>query len=171
MNGSSWSLSLGRWGGVHVRLHVTLPLLLLCALLMSEISIYKRASFEVERVVLIVLLGVAAVTIHAASHVLASYRQGVETRELVIAPWGEWNTLETPPTVESALNVHLAGLFANAFLCALTAMVLWLAGDSSISELLVPLDSRLLIQENNRFITVRWMFCVNYCLVLINLVP
>jgi len=171
MSGSSWSLSLGCWSGVHVRLHVTLPLLVLCALLMSELSIYRRASFPIERVAFIVLLGLVAVATHAVSHVLSAARHGIETKELVLAPWGEWSAVESPPTAEAALNMHLAGVMANAFVCALTAMVLWLAGDTSISEMLVPLDSRLLLQEGNQLLLLRWMFCMNYCLVLMNLIP
>lgn len=171
MNGSSWSVSLGCWGGVHVRLHITLPLLVLCAFLMSELSIYTRASFEIERVVLIVLLGLLAVATHAASHVMAAARQGIETRELILAPWGELNPVESPPTAEAALNTQLSGIMANGLVCATSAMILWLAGDRSISEMLVPLDSRVLLERNNHLIVIRWAFCLNYCLVLMNLIP
>jgi Zn-dependent protease len=171
MNGSSWSVSLGCWSGVHVRLHITVPLLVLCAFLMSEISIYTRASFEIERVVLIVLLGLVAVATHAASHVMAAARQGIETRELVLAPWGEFHAIESPPTAEAALNTQLSGIMANALVCATSALILWLAGDRTISEMLVPLDSRVLLERNSHLLVVRWAFCLNYCLVVMNLIP
>jgi stage IV sporulation protein FB len=171
MNSSSWSISLGRWGNVYVRLHITLPLLVLCAFLMSELSIYRRASFEIERVAFIVLLGLVAVAIHAASHVMAAARQGIVTSELILAPWGEFTPVESPSTAEAALNTQLSGIMANALMCAVSAMILWLAGDASIGEMLVPLDSRVLLQSNNHLIVIRWAFCLNYCLVLMNLIP
>lgn len=171
MSGSSWSVSLGSWSGVQVRLHVTLPLFVLCALLMSEgFSIYTRASLPMERVAFIILLGLGAVAAHAISHVISAARHGIDTHELVLTPWGEAHPIQPPPTAEAALNMNLAGLMTNAFLCAVSAILLWLRGDTSISEMLVPLDSRLLLQENSHQI-LRWMFCLNYCLLLLNLIP
>lgn len=172
MNNSSWSVSLGCWSGVHVRLHVTLVLVLLCALLLCEsIGTYWRASFTFDRVALIMLLGLASVAAHAASHVVSASRRGWEIRELVLAPWGEWTGLPVPAKGESALPLHLVGIVTNIFLGAIAAMLLWLHGDTSISEMLVPLDSRLLLQNDHQLIVIRWMFCVNYCLVLMNLIP
>jgi Zn-dependent protease len=171
MNASnSWSISLGCWSGVQVRVHVTLPIIMLGALLMSELSIYRRASFPIERVVVIMILGALAVAAHAVSHLLTAARQGIDTKQLILAPWGEWNGLESPRAPEAALNLHLAGIMVNGFFCALSAMVLWLAGDTSISELLIPLDSRLLLQDDH-LMTLRWVFCMNYCMVLVNLLP
>jgi stage IV sporulation protein FB len=152
-------------------MHILLPLLAVSAFLMSEISNYTRASFEVERVVLIVLVGLVAVATHAASHVIAASRYGTETRELVLAPWGEYNAIDAPPTPEAALNTHLSGIMANSLVCAVSACILWAAGDASISEMLVPLDSQVLLQNHDHRIVIRWAFCLNYCLVLINLVP
>lgn len=172
MSNSSWSLSLGCWSGVHVRLHVTLPLLMVCALLMSEgMSIYPRLAFPIDRVVMIVLLGFAAIAAHAASHIISAARHGIQIDELVFGPWGEWNTLPSPATPEAALTVSLAGLGVNVVVCALSAMVLVLAGDHTIREMLIPLDSKLLLEQSSQLITVRWLFCMNYCLVLMNLIP
>jgi Zn-dependent protease len=95
----------------------------------------------------------------------------LETRELVLAPWGEWSCVGAAAKNDVGLRVHCVGIMTNAFLCAASAMVLWLHGDTSISEMLVPLDSRLLLQQQHQLIVVRWMFCMNYCLVLMNLVP
>ena len=76
-----------------------------------------------------------------------------------------------PPTPEAALNTQLAGVAVNGFLCVLSAMWLWLAGDASIGEMLIPLDSRLLLDDKYPLITIRWVFCINYSLVLMNLIP
>lgn len=172
MSSSNWSISLGCWSGVHVRLHVTLVLMMLCTLLLSEsIGTYWRASFPFDRVVLIVLLGLTSVAAHAASHVVAAARRGWETREVTLAPWGEWSGLALPSQAELVLPLHLAGIVTNVFICAIAAVLLWLHGDTSVSEMLVPLDSQLLLQKSHQLIVVRWLFCVNYCLVLMNLIP
>ena len=98
MNKSSWSVNLGCWGGVDVRLHLTLPLVMLSALLLSDdVANYRRAQFPIEQVALILLLGFASVAIHAASHVIVAGRYGLDTSELVLAPWGEWNGIRFPP--------------------------------------------------------------------------
>ena len=172
MSNSTWSVSLGCWGGVHVRLHVTLVLVIVCALLLCEsFGAYWRASFPFDRVVLIVLLGLMSVAAHAASHVVSAARRGWETREIILAPWGEWNGLAAPDQREATLTLHLVGIVTNVFLCAISAILLWLHGDTSISEMLVPLDSNLLLQKSHQLILIRWLFCVNYCLVLMNLIP
>jgi Zn-dependent protease len=157
---------------VHVRLHVTLVLVMVCALLLCEsIGTYWRASFTFDRVVLIMLLGLASVAAHVASHVVSAARRGWETREVVLAPWGELTALDVPDKAQSLLPLHLVGIVTNIFLCAIAAILLWLHGDTSISEMLVPLDSQLLLQKSHQLIVIRWMFCVNYCLVLMNLIP
>jgi Zn-dependent protease len=172
MSNSTWSVSLGTWSGVHVRLHVTLVLVMVCALLLCEsIGTYWRASFTFDRVVLIILLGLISVAAHAASHVVSAAQRGWESREIILAPWGEWSGLSLPEKAESALPLHLVGIVSNVFICAISAILLWLHGDTSISEMLVPLDSQLLLQKNHQLIVVRWLFCVNYCLVLMNLIP
>jgi Zn-dependent protease len=171
MGNSTWSINLGCWSGVYVRLHVTLALVMLCALLLCDLTgIYPRASFPVDRVVLIMLLGLASVGAHAASHVISAARQGIETQELMLAPWGEWSGVGSH-SPETPLQVHLVGIVTNVFLCATSAMVLWLHGDTSISEMLIPLDSKLLLQEEHPLIAFRWLFCINYCLVVMNLIP
>ncbi len=38
-------------------------------------------------------------------------------------------------------------------------------------EMLVPLDSRVLLERNSHLLVVRWAFCLNYCLVVMNLIP
>jgi stage IV sporulation protein FB len=172
MTNSTWSVSLGCWGGVQVRLHVTLVLVLVCALLLCEsIGTYWRASFAFDRVVLIMLLGLISVAAHAASHIVTAARRGWETREVILAPWGEWSGLALPDKGEAAISLHLVGIVTNVFICAMAAILLWLHGDTSISEMLVPLDSRLLLQNSHQLIVIRWLFCMNYCLVLMNLIP
>jgi stage IV sporulation protein FB len=196
MTGPGWSLSLGCWGGVHVRMHVSLPVAVLCALLWGSIGRYPSSNITppknqpsattsrpvaqapslehtipTDRVLVIILLGLAAVGVHAAGHLWAASRQGIENREIVLAPWGELNALQTPPTTEAALNMHLSGIMANAFVCALSAMTLWLAHDFKISDLLNPLGSHYLLQGENHVVTLRWAFWLNYLLILVNLLP
>src|SRR4051812_5060557 len=131
MANSTWSISLGCWSGVHVRLHVTLALVMLCALLLCEkTGHYWRASFPVDRVILIMLLGVASVAAHAASHVVTAARRGIETQELSLTPWGESNWIGTLATEEAPLSVHLVGIVTSLFLCFISAIVLWLHGDT-----------------------------------------
>jgi hypothetical protein len=180
-------------------MHVSLPVAVLCALLWGSIGRYPssnvtppraasavaspaaaRQSTQVpvldhtiptDRVLVIILLGLATVGVHAAGHVLAASRCGIENREIVLAPWGELNTLQTPPTTEAALNMHLSGIMANAFVCAFSALTLWLAHDFKVSDLLDPLGSHYLLQGENHVVTLRWAFWLNYLLILVNLLP
>ena len=195
MIGSEWSLSLGCWGGVHVRLHVSLPIVILCALLWGGLAQNRFAPLPVrpsmaaanqvaanqaatperampmDRVLVIIFVGLLAVATHTAGHVIAAARRGIENREITLAPWGELNSLQSPPTTEAALNTHLSGIMANAFVCALCAMTLWLAHDWTISDLMNPLGSKYLLQGEDHVVTLRWAFWLNYWLVLANLVP
>jgi Zn-dependent protease len=201
MTGPEWSLSLGCWSGVHVKMHVSLPVAVLCALLWGSVARYQSLTgspprpgsvntFATEagspavatisrtdhtvppgRVLVIIVLGLATVVVHATGHVLAASRRGILNDEIILAPWGELNTLKTPPTTEAALNMHLSGMLANAFVCAVSAMTLWMAKDFKISELLNPLGSHYLLQGEDHVVALRWVFWLNYVLILVNLLP
>jgi hypothetical protein len=171
MNSSEWSLSLGCWSGVHVRMHVTLPIMVICALLWASVAGGDVPAIPTDRVLVIILLGLAAVALHVMGHVIAAARRGIENREITLAPWGELHSLHVPSTTEAALHMHFSGIMANAFMCVLTAIMLWLSNDFTIDDLLSPLGTKLLLNGDDHVVTLRWAFWLNYLLILVNLLP
>lgn len=171
-----WTLSLGHWSGVLVRVHVSLPLAAIWALLMAcQVDTVHGgkdvSSFPKDRMVIVAIMGIAAIAFHVVGHILAAARSGIEVREITLAPWGEWNPVETGRSAEAALYTHLSGIAINGIFCTFTAMALWLSGDSTVGELVIPLDRTHLLVGDSQLVLLRWMFGLNYILLLINLLP
>ena len=69
----SWNLSLGRWGGVQIRVHVFFLLFVLVALHFASIGANEKLFWETAAVLAIFLTSVLA---HEIGHCLAAWRLG-----------------------------------------------------------------------------------------------
>lgn len=112
-----WSLPLGRWFGIEVRLHLTF-LLLLAFVGGSSWA----ATGEVERAVrsvLFYLILFGCVLLHEFGHALAARRYGIRTRDITLLPIGGVARLEsTGETPWQELVIALAGPLVNVIIAA-----------------------------------------------------
>ena len=169
----SWSLSLGRWAGVNVRLHMFFLLFAAFTFYLSWRDNQAAGSIGVDWVVaqsLVVLL--LSVALHEMGHVLAAWRLGGSVSTVVLAPLGGLTSVEAMDNPRAELAAHLAGPAVNFALCLLCAPVL-MATSGDLVSLLSPLAPGGLTESNGyRFLVpVKLCFWINWTLTVVNLLP
>lgn len=170
---SQWSISLGRWGGVQVRLHLFFILFAAFTLYLSWVAAQQPPSGEyvwIGGLSLVVLL--LGVLVHEWAHVWAAKRLGGMVDQIVLWPLGGMLTPERPHEPQADLIIQLAGPLANFALAALCVPFLLMDDASSFPGLLNPLQPVGLTEGGSAWV-VAWkiVFWVNYALALVNMFP
>jgi Zn-dependent protease len=170
---ASWSLNLGRWGGVRVRLHMFFLLFAAFTFYLSWRSNYYGQSNSVDWLavhILCVLL--VSVAIHEVGHLIAAWRFGGRLESVVLGPLGGLTSVRDIRQPRSELVAHLAGPAANLTICLLCIPIL-MATSTGFVGLLHPLAPQgLAIGEHSMLLrSLQLLFWVNWSLALINLLP
>lgn len=112
-----WSLPLGRWFGIEVRLHLTF--LLLLAFVGGSTWAATHDLERAVRSVLFYLILFGCVLLHEFGHALAARRYGIRTRDITLLPIGGVARLEsTGETPWQELVIALAGPLVNVVIAA-----------------------------------------------------
>ena len=112
---NSWSVKLGRWAGVRVRLHVFFLLFALITLYQTWPAAEAQAQGPIDWLTLcslVVLL--LSVIWHEVGHYIAVTRLGGIMHQSVLVPWGGLSTFTIPRDPYLELIVPLAGPVASA---------------------------------------------------------
>ncbi len=117
--GSPWTLSLGRLSGIPIRIHLTFFLLLLW---FGTVSAQQGEGFVGGVVFMLLLFG--CVVLHELGHALTARRYDVETREIVLYPFGGVARIERMPSGKAELVIALAGPAVNFVLALLLGAAL-----------------------------------------------
>ncbi|HEX5471847.1 MAG TPA: site-2 protease family protein [Lacipirellulaceae bacterium] len=162
-----WSLSLGRWWGVAVYLHVffVLAALLALAFILPEPDLLGTG---------LVMLGIllVSVTLHEVGHALAANRVGGKVDAIVLGPVGGLLSPRVPDEPEIHLFVALAGPIVHLLLAVLAAIVLAVAGNTQLLGLLNPFATPLdLVEGSNAIVAAKLTLWLNWILMLLNLLP
>ncbi|MFV2070026.1 MAG: hypothetical protein ACC645_23920, partial [Pirellulales bacterium] len=109
---SNWSLNLGRWGGVHIRLHALFLLFAVGTLyLCTTGSGSDRETFWLCGMALGVLL--ASVVLHEVGHCYATWRVGGYVDQVVLGPLGGLTVGSLPRVPQRGLISAAAGPLGN----------------------------------------------------------
>ena len=165
---SSWSLSLGRWGGVHVRVHALFLLVALTAIFLAS-----REPEMLGPALLGVGILFVSVLIHELGHVISARRMGSSVEQIVIGPLGGMVPIGQIQDPQRDMLIALAGPVAN--------MLVWLAVSPAIflqqSDLLFgllknPFHPQSLMDGGELWLTALKLTCwINWVLVLVNFLP
>jgi stage IV sporulation protein FB len=154
---SPWSIRIARLAGIPIRIHLTFFLLLLW---FGKVSADQGQGFLDGVVLMLLLFG--CVVLHELGHALAARRYGVETREIVLYPFGGVARMDRIPPGRAELVIALAGPAVNlAIAGVLGVAVLLLHGDSPDAPLQVVTEATAVWQ----------LLYVNLSLFLFNLIP
>src|SRR5688572_27761755 len=118
---ADWSVGLGRWKGVAVRVH--LLFVLFAVLLLVLASTQASIDITVESALAVVLL-LLAVALHELAHLVVARSRGGRISEVVLGPFGGLVRPSLPDAPRAHLMVALAGPLANLVCGALSAAVL-----------------------------------------------
>lgn len=171
-----WSISLGRWWGVAVYLHV---FFVLSALLALAFTMGDRQLLGTGLMMVVILL--ASVTLHEVGHALFALRVGGKVDAIVLGPVGGLISPRVPDEPEVHLFVALAGPLVHLLLAVLAAIFLALAGNRDLLGLLNPFATPQDLIEGGTALTAakltvsivaaKLTLWVNWILMLLNLLP
>jgi Zn-dependent protease len=159
-----WSLSLGRWAGVTVYVHL---FFLLFAVLALAFTVPERDLVVAGVLTVGVLL--ASVIAHELAHWLAAIRVGGKVDAIVIGPVGGLLPPRVPDEPEIHLFVALAGPMAHLTLVVLASIALALAGQTNVLGLLNPVPVTVdLVAGGPWLIAAKLTLWLNWVLMLLN---
>ncbi|WP_145058662.1 metalloprotease [Adhaeretor mobilis] len=163
----SWSLSLGRWHGVELRLHLYLPLIILSAMLCADMSsaVSFRAAFLASSAL------VVSVCLHELMRFIVVHRVGGRTSLVVLGPTGGWSRPHLPSDPPAYLVSALIGPLTYLGLIVASACALVAHGQPDVIGLLSPLNPQITPSTNNLHLLAQLMVWVNCWLLLLNLMP
>ncbi|HEV3340907.1 MAG TPA: site-2 protease family protein [Pirellulales bacterium] len=162
----SWNLSLGRWGGVQVRLHVFFLLFAAVALHLSSQTNNDKLLWETSAVLAILFFSVLA---HELGHCLAARRVGGAAEQILLWPLGGLTQVHVSHEPQSEWLTAAAGPAVNLAACLFTAPVL-IVNHCHLAALLNPLLPPA-AEELSWLNACEWLFWVNWLLALVNLLP
>lgn len=164
---AAWSLNLGRWHEVRVRLHVFFLLFAVAALYMASES-KESGVVAVASGGLLTLL--VSVLLHELGHSWAAIRVGGQVEQVIAWPLGGLVAPHVPHDPQLELLTALAGPVVNAVLMILVAPLLLIAGQDVVG-LLIPLSPHALTEGPIPVVALKLIFWINWLLLLVNLLP
>ncbi len=179
-----WSIGLGCWSGLTIRLHVLFLAFAAATLYLfwpedvsgpeREASSYLMAAGQMLGTAAAAIAGLFfSVLAHELSHWWAACRAGTAPQTIVIGPLGGLTNWQSAASPHQALAIWSAGPLANLFLWALLAtVVMVLNPDHSLAGLFNPLQPSGLAVGTSRVMQVvaiaSW---INSLLFLVNSLP
>jgi Zn-dependent protease len=166
----NWSLRLGRWRGIELRVHVHLPLVALSALLMAALPFYLPPPSMGSAVMAIAVL-VASVLLHELVRAAIAHRVGGRTNLIVLGPIGGWAAPQLPSDPPAHLVTAISGPLTYLALLVTAGCGLALAGEHNILPLLNPFAPVFVQTESALHWAAQMTVWINACLLLANLLP
>lgn len=170
---ASWTINLGRWGGLEIRLHLFLFLFAIFTLYMAYLLEPDHpGSLQLAGISLGVLI--FSVLIHELGHCAAAGWLGSPIHQIVLAPHGGMGSLRTSANPRAELAILIAGPAFNLLACVICVLVLHAyETNPNILGLLHPLQpTGLTITPGNVWPSIfRLAVWVNWVLFLLNLLP
>ncbi len=106
-----WSMTIGRFGGTAVRLHITFILFLAW---IGLSALFRGGRAEALETVLFIVLIFTCVVLHEFGHIMMARHFGIQTSEVTLLPIGGVANLERiPDNPKQELMVALAGPSVN----------------------------------------------------------
>lgn len=169
----SWSVGIGRWMGVPVRIHYCLLLFFVVIFAVewhfvrfpfATVSIPAGTAFATSFALLM------AIVIHELAHIFAAINLGGSVQKIVLTPWGGPSEFILPNSARAQAIVYGAGLFANGIVFSLVAAALIQLEHARVIDLIDPFHPHALSDPIE--VSVLKIFCwVNFQIALVNCLP
>jgi len=163
-----WNVSLGRWAGVHVRLHFFFLVFAVLALNPNWDPTYGAIALG---------LILVSVLFHEIGHCVAAVRMGGRAEQILLWPFGGLVQAVVPHEPRAELVTALAGPLANLLVCVLILPPLVLWGGTPLESGELHLFNPLRPPISATAGDFSWpligslAFWINWILFLINLLP
>jgi Zn-dependent protease len=172
----SWSLRLGRWRGVEVRLHVHLPLLALAVLFIATRQaplkyMWVWPGIPVGPAMLGLGILVASVVLHEAARALVAHRVGGRTNLIVLGPTGGWAHPHLPADPPAHLVTAIVGPLTYLAILVTAACGLAVAGEENLLPLFSLFSPTFAGGEITLQLAAQLTVWINAWLLVLNLLP
>ncbi len=157
----SWNISLGRWAGVQVRLHV---FFILFAIFLLHASARDHSGWYGLTVLGLVF---ASVVLHEFAHCSAAWYVGGTADQILIWPFGGLASVQVTHEPKNELLTAVAGPLVNLLLCIAFLPGL-LALKIDVLALLQPLRPPTPVAEMTVADAMAFAFWINWVLFLVN---
>lgn len=172
------SFSVGRWQGIHIRIHSSLLLLIAFNVLFSGMR--GGRSFQDALVSSLLLFGI--VLLHEFGHCFAARAVGGDAREVLLWPLGGLAFVETPRRPWPSFFATAGGPLVNVVICVVTGGLLLAMSGGQMSLPLNPLipfggstmlneSGLMLISTSSIAYYLWWIFVTSWTLLFFNLLP
>lgn len=158
-----WSIPLGNWGGLPVRLHLSLLLVVSCVMIATA-GADARAGGVLLAVVLVSSI------LHEAAHRAATMWLGGEKETVVLTPIGGLNLPKTPGDPEAQLLAAMVGPMANLAILVAATGALTFSRDSLVGLFTVAMPVGLLEGELSK-VALKTAVWFNWLAFLLSLIP
>jgi stage IV sporulation protein FB len=163
---SPWCIGLGRWGGVSVRVHVTL---LISIIGLLAVTIPSRLELGLT------LLGVylASLLMHELAHLVCAWQLGGHCEQVVMGPAGGMVPHEVAEEPEPQLLLALAGPILHLSMVVAAVGSLVYLNDPQILTLLCPVMPTGLLEATGDLplLLLKSTLWVNMTLLVLNSLP
>ncbi|HUY35103.1 MAG TPA: site-2 protease family protein [Pirellulales bacterium] len=162
----SWNLSLGRWAGVQVRLHVFF-------VLFAVVAVHLSARDHLTETLAVLGVLFFCVLAHEFAHCGMAWYVGGTADQILIWPLGGLAQVNVSHEPQHELATALAGPSLNFLLCALTAPLVWASGEDGVKPLhaLLRFVPPAAVSGFGWVDVLRWTFWINWLLLSVNLLP
>jgi stage IV sporulation protein FB len=163
-----WNVSLGRWAGIQVRVHVFFILLALIAIFLASEK-DPKGELVVDAAISLTILFVSVLA-HELGHCFAARRMGGRADQIMLWPLGGLVSINLSHQPQEELITAAAGPAVNFFIAFLALPALLIAS-VDVRSLFNPFAAPQATQG------LTWIYCVqmtvwiNWLLVLVNLLP
>ena len=164
---SSWSLHIGRWRGVPIRLHAMFVGVAVLALFLSTSRPGQEAAGYGLMGIAVLLASVLA---HELGHCFAAARAGGHPEQIVLGPLGGLAPMQLPREPHGELITALAGPVVN-FAILLLVMPILIVARVDLVSLISPLQPTDLLEGAWWAVLLKLTFWVNWLLLIVNLLP
>jgi Zn-dependent protease len=164
---SIWSLQIGRWRGLHVRVHAALIIVAIFALVLSTSQPQFSDPWLGVLAAAILLVSVLA---HELGHYGAAVCVGGSAEQIVLGPLGGLRYPDVPRESQPELITALAGPLVNlAVLLALLPMIV--VSKLGVPTLVNPVAPEGLADGTWWQIALKLTFWINWVVLVANLLP
>ena len=171
----SWTIGLGCWRGVEVRVHILFPLAALVAFLAASWPVghpFAAAPLTSGTAALGMGILLASVVLHEAAKALAAHRMGGRTPLVILGPWGSGAQPHLPADPPAHLVTAIAGPLTYLAIAVTSACLLvLLVGDRNLVDLVRPFDPDFVRRDTAFHFGLQLAVWINSWLLLANLLP
>lgn len=172
-----WSIGLGRWWGVTIRLHMFF-VLFAAFILYASSEVVDGLDAPIQFGFFFVASLLVSIILHEIGHIVVARYLGGQADEMVIGPLGGLCPVRVPFEPHSELVAMMAGALVNVGICLICALSLAMQPAVDLSAMLNPFRGDYFalpsgaVSTNVSLVTgMKVMFWINWSMVLVNLIP